>query len=178
MILSARGSVVLRESALLNMSVHSRAEHELRTAALYGDVGRLEHALDAGASPHSRDRFGNSALEFAASRGRVAVIRRLLKAGARPDSAGANGATALHTAAKWGRSHGVSELLRRGADPTLADRYGRTALEITRQAARERRKGGAAPYRGEVPEVEGHDMTIQGEPACLQACGSGRFDEY
>ena len=155
------------------MSVHSRAEQSLRTAALYGDTARLEAALDAGASPNSRDRFGNSALEFAASRGRVAVIRRLLKAGARPDSAGASGSTALHTAAKWGRSHGVSELLRRGADPTLADRHGRTALDITRAASLERCKGGKAPYRGEVPEIEGHDMTIQGEPARKRVVSEG-----
>ena len=57
-------------------SVRVKIENELRTASLYGDLSRLDAAIQAGADPNSRDRFGNTPLAFASSRGRVEAIRR------------------------------------------------------------------------------------------------------
>ncbi|MYB33503.1 MAG: hypothetical protein F4Y20_13640, partial [Acidobacteria bacterium] len=54
----------------------------LRSAARAGDVGRIEELLAAGVAVDAPNRYGATALFFAADRGHLDVVRRLADAGA------------------------------------------------------------------------------------------------
>ena len=88
----------------------------LRAAAREGDLGRVEELLGAGAPVDSPNRYGATALFFAADRGHLEVARVLLEAGAAPGIADRfYQMTPLSRAAGAGHREVVLLLLRRGA---------------------------------------------------------------
>ena len=54
----------------------------LRSAAREGDLGQIEELLAGGAPVDAPNRYGATALFFAADRGHLDVVRRLADAGA------------------------------------------------------------------------------------------------
>lgn len=88
----------------------------LRSAAREGDVGRIEELLAAGADVDAPNRYGATALFFAADRGHLDAVRRLADAGA---ALGIEDRfyqmTALSRAAGSGHREVVFFLLARGA---------------------------------------------------------------
>jgi outer membrane protein assembly factor BamB len=64
--------------------VDARQPPDLVTAAIAGDVAAVRRMVDGGAAVDSADRWGSTALAFAASEGHVEVVRFLLERGADP----------------------------------------------------------------------------------------------
>jgi ankyrin len=123
-----------------------------------GDTDVTEVLLAAGATPHARDRDGDTAVHRATALGHLATLGALLsrngdatapnnagitplmiartadvvdslcRAGASTGATTAEGDTALHRAAAAGRSAVVRALLAHGADPNAANHLGEAAL--------------------------------------------------
>ena len=88
----------------------------LRSAAREGDLGQIEELLAGGAPVDAPNRYGATALFFAADRGHLDVVRRLADAGADIDlSDRFYQMTALSRAAGSGHREVVLFLLGRGA---------------------------------------------------------------
>ena len=101
-------------------------ETDLRTlnlglldAAKKGDTALVESRLHDGAATGTRDRFGNSALIYAARGAHVETARVLIGAGADANQANVNGNTPLFEAAGSGSIELVRLLLGHGVDPNL-----------------------------------------------------------
>jgi len=75
-----------------------------------------------------RDKFGNSALHYAAEHGSLDVMQELLDAKAPVDLPNREGITPLMRAANNGRTQAVKLLLQYGADTSKQDYTGRDAL--------------------------------------------------
>ena len=111
---------VLLAAVLLLSAPFSSAQEDpgeaLRDAAREGDVGRVEALLAAGADVDAPNRYGATALFFAADRGHLDVVRRLADAGAALDIEDRfYQMTALSRAAGSGHREVVFFLLARGA---------------------------------------------------------------
>ena len=111
--------VLLAALLLLSATLSSAQEDQgeaLRGAAREGDLGRLEELLAAGVPVDAPNRYGATALFFAADRGHLEVVRRLADAGA---ALGIEDRfyqmTALSRAAGSGHREVVFFLLARGA---------------------------------------------------------------
>jgi outer membrane protein assembly factor BamB len=78
----ARTGVAL--ALALAASAVSGQTPDLVAAAIAGDAAEVRRLLDAGTPVDTADRWGGTALAFAASEGRVAVVRLLLDRGADP----------------------------------------------------------------------------------------------
>jgi len=76
------------------------------------------------------DKFGFTALMYAARIGDIDAIEALLKMGANVNGKNNIGCTALHTAAANGKTGAVATLLKNGASIEKTDVNGRTALTI------------------------------------------------
>lgn len=106
-------------------------------AARDGQVAELA-TLGAAAALEARDRFGTTALHFAAGYGALECVRWLVdEAGAHPDEAQVGkrgcgvGRTALHWAARNGHEHVARFLVaERGACPNVATSDGTTPLHL------------------------------------------------
>ena len=111
--------VLLAALLLLSATLSSAQEDQgeaLRGAAREGNLGRLEELLAAGVPVDAPNRYGATALFFAADRGHLEVVRRLADAGA---ALGIEDRfyqmTALSRAAGSGHREVVFFLLARGA---------------------------------------------------------------
>ena len=102
----------------------------LHTSTLEGDAAAVREWLDAGASPNTLNRHGDSVLMFAANKGYLKVAVVLLEAGANPNLAREGGDTALMFAAKSNYPKIAQLLIAYGAYPDLADNEGYTPLII------------------------------------------------
>jgi hypothetical protein len=94
-------------AALQRAEQAARQETETAmTAAQDGDLKTLTHLLEQGWAADSRDKYGGTALHWAAGKGRVAVVEALLRANADPQArlskGGGRGRTPLHYAARNG----------------------------------------------------------------------------
>lgn len=107
-------------------------ERGIWTAALDGDVDRVNRLLQKGVLVDAADSAGYTALHYATRGGHVRVCEILLEHGAKVN-ARTRGikATPLHRAAYMGHVEVVDLLLRHGAAPNLTDVDGRTALHRT-----------------------------------------------
>src|SRR5437762_242689 len=81
-----------------DLSVNAR----LLLAARGSDAPALERALQGGASPDSRNRFGETAMLIALKKKDVEIARAMLAAGTDVNIAAVNGVTALMAAADGG----------------------------------------------------------------------------
>ena len=111
---------VLLAAAMLLLAPSANAQEDqgeaLRGAAREGDLGRIEELLAGGAPVDAPNRYGATALFFAADRGHLDVVRRLTDAGAGLDlSDRFYQMTALSRAAGSGHREVVLFLLGRGA---------------------------------------------------------------
>lgn len=89
-----------------------------------GERAAVAAALDGGADPGLRDRFGVGLVHRAAAAGDAAMLRLLLERGAEADAASDVGNTPLMLAAANGSRPAVELLLARGADPGRRNRWG------------------------------------------------------
>lgn len=87
-------------------------ERGLWTAALEGDIQRVEALLRSGRDPNAKDNSGYTALHYAARSGCPQVCRTLLRASANANAATPGGTTPLHRAAYMGRTECVKVLLK------------------------------------------------------------------
>jgi ankyrin repeat protein len=88
------------------------------TAAQEGDVETLTELLNDGWSVDSRDKYGGTALHWAAGKGQVQTAELLLQHGAAPEArlykGGGRGRTPLHYAARNGHLAVCKLLVERG----------------------------------------------------------------
>lgn len=99
-----------------------------------GDSEALSMALESGADPNEKDRWGTPALGLAAGRGDLEVVRLLLAGGGDANLASAVGNTPLMIAAARGRKEAVQALLEAGADPSASNDWGLTAADWAKWA--------------------------------------------
>ncbi|XP_054758776.2 ankyrin repeat domain-containing protein 39-like [Lytechinus pictus] len=99
------------------------------SAALCGDLSRVEKLLSSGCSVNSVDKSGYTALHYACRNGHKDIVSKLLQHGADPNLQTRSGrASPLHRAAYGGHVDIVSQLLRAKSDATLVDSDSKTAL--------------------------------------------------
>ncbi|XP_011693692.1 PREDICTED: ankyrin repeat domain-containing protein 39 [Wasmannia auropunctata] len=104
-------------------------ERGIWTAALEGDVDRVNKLLRKGVFVDQPDSAGYTALHYATRGGHIRVCEILLEHGAQVNACTRGmRATPLHRAAGTGHAEVVELLLRHGAAPDLTDADGRTAL--------------------------------------------------
>lgn len=89
-----------------------------------GDVAALEAALARDADANTCDRWGVSALAYAAGRGDLAAVEALLAKGAQVDRLSDAGNSALMAAAARGHLDVMKRLLDAGADPDHKNKWG------------------------------------------------------
>ena len=93
-----------------------------------GDLAGVRDLIDGGASPDSRDTFGNGALASAASGGQAEIVRVLLRAGARFDVPDGQKKLPFSQAIMQGHIDVVKILLQEGASVNGFDASGATPL--------------------------------------------------
>ena len=113
LVVGAATAVAATELRALNLS--------LLDAAKRGEWERVSSELLNDASVSARDRFGNTALIYAARGGHVKTARILIEAGADANQVNLNGNTPLFEAAGSGDIDLVGFLLHVGADPNLVN---------------------------------------------------------
>lgn len=89
-------------------------KHPLSLAALYGAEKAITKLIERGANVEATDRFGWTALYFAARNGQAASCKLLLQGGANVDTQGKNGMSALSVAIRNGHLAVVKFLLKSG----------------------------------------------------------------
>jgi ankyrin repeat protein len=103
-------------------------------AVAKGDGRGLAEALEAGADPNGRDRWGVPVLAVAAGRGDLEAVRLLIHHGADPNLASTVGNSALMTAAARGHADVARLLLEAGANPDAANTWGLRAADWSQWA--------------------------------------------
>ncbi|XP_072258970.1 ankyrin repeat domain-containing protein 39 isoform X2 [Pyxicephalus adspersus] len=98
------------------------------SAALDGDLDRIQRFIRKGTDPNLTDDFGYTALHYSCRNGHLPVCSFLLSVGADSNAQTHGGSTALHRAAYCGHLPVVQLLLKHRADPGKKDSDGRTAL--------------------------------------------------
>lgn len=98
----------------------SERDAELFRLVRRGETARIREAVDGGADPEARERFGATPMLSAVGNRRLDVIRLLAEAGADPDTPrlGMDEFTPLHAAAQRDSLESVLLLLELGADVT------------------------------------------------------------
>ena len=93
------------------------------TAACYGDEENVRRHLDqrGNSAAESTDKYGFTALHYAAQGNHVVIVDLLLARGARPDGAPSSRCTPLHRAAAAGATATCSMLLESGANVDATD---------------------------------------------------------
>ncbi|MEJ2780413.1 ankyrin repeat domain-containing protein [Stygiolobus sp. CP850M] len=106
-------------------------DDELLEAAEFGDLIKVQTALEKGANPNTETLLTGrrTPLHKAPLNGHVEIVRVLLKRGADPNAKDNYGSTPLHEAAKEGHVEIVKLMLERGADPRIADNGGCIPLD-------------------------------------------------
>jgi ankyrin repeat protein len=95
-----------------------------------GDLTAVNLFLAAGMDPNVKDRYGGTALRYAAAKGHLAVVQALLDKGADVNVQDTDGFTPLRYAVYNGHTEVVRALLDKGADVNVADKWGWTPLMI------------------------------------------------
>ncbi|KAG9488838.1 hypothetical protein GDO78_005045 [Eleutherodactylus coqui] len=98
------------------------------SAAMDGDLKRVQGFIEKGTDANLPDNFGYTALHYSSRHGHLPVCGFLLKSGADSNAQTHGGSTALHRAAYCGHLQVVQLLLENGADPTKTDSDKRTVL--------------------------------------------------
>lgn len=98
-----------------------------------GDLIAVKLFLAAGMDPNVKDRYGGTALRYAAAKGHLEVVRALLDQGADVNVQDSDGFTPLRYAVYYGHTEVVRALLDKGADVNVADKWGWTPLMIAPQ---------------------------------------------
>jgi ankyrin repeat protein len=86
----------------------------LHNAASRGHTNYLDALLQAGASPNSRDQYGNTLLHLSAMHGHMRSVQLLLERGARPNNKNKYGNTLVHVAALNGHTDMCMFLVEKG----------------------------------------------------------------
>ncbi|EKX37185.1 hypothetical protein GUITHDRAFT_55426, partial [Guillardia theta CCMP2712] len=86
--------------------------------------------LISAADAEERDRFGSTALHYAAGGGHLDAVKLLLGRGAKINSQNHDGDSPLHLAAKGSSFNVLVELLEYGADMSLKNKRGNDAATI------------------------------------------------
>uniref|UniRef100_A0A6U6AK40 WW domain-containing protein n=1 Tax=Guillardia theta TaxID=55529 RepID=A0A6U6AK40_GUITH len=107
----------------------------LHAAASKGQVEMLRDILSH-ADAEERDRFGSTALHYAAGGGHLDAVKLLLGRGAKINSQNHDGDSPLHLAAKGSSFNVLVELLEYGADMSLKNKRGNDAATIARMFGR------------------------------------------
>eukprot|EP00696_Hemimastix_kukwesjijk_P013272 gnl/Hemi2/26633_TR8934_c0_g1_i1.p2 gnl/Hemi2/26633_TR8934_c0_g1~~gnl/Hemi2/26633_TR8934_c0_g1_i1.p2 ORF type:complete len:126 (-),score=49.15 gnl/Hemi2/26633_TR8934_c0_g1_i1:117-494(-) len=105
---------------------------ELIASSKSGDLDSVQTILQSAAGRQNisaQDRYGNTALYWAAREGHRAVCEALLQHGASSSQANGDGYTPLMQACAHGHAAVVRLLLAEGADPHCKDHYGRDAKD-------------------------------------------------
>ena len=100
----------------------------------------LRHHVD----PNIQNKWGESALHYAAERGLNGIVKKLIAAKANPNLVDNHGRTALHLASRSNMDETISLLLENGANLNSIDEDGETALlnilywdrDLSRRSAR------------------------------------------
>ncbi|TNM89948.1 hypothetical protein fugu_004182 [Takifugu bimaculatus] len=103
-------------------------ERGIWSAALHGDLQKVQSLVQKGTHPNQRDTAGYTALHYASRGGHLSVCSFLLEVGACVSPQTPGGATPLHRAAYCGHADVVRLLLQHRADPRLRDDDGATPL--------------------------------------------------
>ncbi|XP_035496318.1 ankyrin repeat domain-containing protein 39 [Scophthalmus maximus] len=103
-------------------------ERGIWSAAMDGDLERVESLVQRGTDLNLRDSSGYTALHYASRSGHLAVCTFLLENGACASPQTPGGATPLHRSAYCGHLDVVRILLHRRADPMLCDDDGASPL--------------------------------------------------
>ena len=107
--------------------------YRFTTAALDGDVSKVKEMLDVGVPVDSENKFGWTALQYAAWKNRTDVTQLLLRRGADVNKrSGGNHETVLHSAAYYNSTDVIEVLLKHGASTNIKDRYRRTPIDTAR----------------------------------------------
>jgi len=109
----------------------------LMSAALEGDLAKVQDLIAKGADVNARNRFGGTALMLAASQRDTAIVEALLAKGADIDAKQQEGTTAL-SAAVQARQVAIAQiLLSRGADPNAKSLLGSQVLQAAADKGQE-----------------------------------------
>nr|QBK92095.1 MAG: ankyrin repeat protein [Pithovirus LCPAC304] len=113
------------------------AQEKFLECARLGHTECIESSLQLGIDPNFQNKFGETALLWAASYRHRDIVRLLLEYGAKPDIRSVTGRTALgvsieHDRLRWEWSPGdiriIALLLEHGANPDISNKLGNTAL--------------------------------------------------
>ncbi|KAE8292615.1 Ankyrin repeat domain-containing protein 39 [Larimichthys crocea] len=121
-------SLPVSSSAVYQSMDEMEFERGIWSAAMDGDLQRVQSFIQKGADPNLRDSAGYTALHYASRSGHLAVCSLLLQSGACASPRTPGGATPLHRSAYCGHLDVVGLLLQHRADPTLCDDDGATPL--------------------------------------------------
>ncbi len=145
----------------------------IATTCFEGGVARRDDraaGAPAGSWPGS-DRFGRTALWWAAREGQLDTVRQLIEATENPNARDIDGEAPLHAAARGGHAAVIALLLRHGADPHVTDRHGTTPLHVAVESAdaesvRALLDGGAGVNaRDDFGRMPLHQAILQGDRA-------------
>ncbi|XP_029367205.1 ankyrin repeat domain-containing protein 39 [Echeneis naucrates] len=103
-------------------------ERGIWSAAMDGDLDRVESLVQKGTDPNLRDSSGYTALHYASRSGHHAVCKFLLEKGACASPQTPGGATPLHRSAYCGHLEVVRLLVNHRADSMLCDDDGASPL--------------------------------------------------
>lgn len=101
-------------------------------AACLNSPSVVSKLLKSGLQPDAQDKYGNTALIYAAGVNKK-IFKMLLNAGATIDFQSKSGNTALMEAAMMGHKKIVQLILERDANPNIQNNEGKTALDLARQ---------------------------------------------
>ncbi len=123
----------LREKGA-NEWVISKEEAKKLSQGFWDDKGELKsldeikELLKKGADVNASDKYGQTALYWAATLGKLDVVKCLAECGSDVEAKDGDGRTALMKLASWGKLDVVKCLVEFGADVEAKDKNGRTAL--------------------------------------------------
>jgi ankyrin repeat protein len=110
---------------------------DLMSAALEGDIAKVQDLLAKGADVNAQNRFGGTALMLAASQGDTAIVEALLAKGADVNAKSNEGWTALTDAILAGQVAIAQILLDRGVDPNAKSLFGSQVLQTAAERGQE-----------------------------------------
>ena len=113
-----------------NITPYKKRQTPLMWAALCGSEDMVELLLKYDKEPDAHEKFGRTALSFAAEEGHEAIVEKFLLLGEsiNRDSPDSHGRTPLFYAARQGHLRTVQLLLESRADPNVPTRMGETPL--------------------------------------------------